>query len=114
MPRAWKNGANQPPGPNSTTAARPTVTGDSANGMSTIAFNSDRPWNRCRTSTHATITPNTPVMSTVTTVMISVSWNACSTSGCDNVCATLDNPARTTVHRIAARGSNNNNETHVS
>src|SRR3954463_12075924 len=100
MPRAWKNGANQPPGPNSTTAARPTVTGDSANGMSTIAFNSDRPWNRWRTSTQATITPNTPVTNTVMTVTIAVSWNACSTSGCVRVCVTLDSPAFATVHTI--------------
>ena len=61
MPRASKNGASQPPGANSTKQARPTVTGDSANGRSTSAFRNERPWKRCRTSTHATITPKNVV-----------------------------------------------------
>src|SRR3954470_4784399 len=113
IPRAAKNGANHPPGPNSTTAAKPTVTGDSANGMSTTAFSSERPWNRCRTSTHATMTPNRVVMTTVTTVTIAVSWNAWRTSGSVSVCVTLDRPARTTVQKIAMSGSNNNSATHA-
>ena len=111
IPRAWKNGANQPPGPNSTTAARPTVTGDSAKGMSTTAFMSARPQNRCRTSTHATMTPNAPVTSTVITVIRAVSWNAWITSGCPNVSTTFWRPARATVTMIAIIGSSRSSST---
>ena len=39
IPRASKNGSNHPPRPNSNTHAMPTVTGDSAKGRSTSAFN---------------------------------------------------------------------------
>ena len=43
------------------------------------------------------------MISTAITVMIAVSWNAWSTSGCVSVCVTLENPARTTVQKIAAQ-----------
>ena len=69
MPRASKNGSSHPPRPNRITAASPTVTGDSANGRSTSAFSSDLPTNRCRTSTHAVITPKNVVTTTVMTVI---------------------------------------------
>src|SRR6478672_12349825 len=111
MPLDWKKGANHPPGPNSRMAARPTVTGDSANGMSTIAFSSDLPWKRCRTSTHATMTPNNVVMTTAITVMIAVSWKAWSTSGCVSVWVTLDQPAFTTVQMMAIMGNSSSNPT---
>ena len=45
MPRAEKNGSNQPPRPNSRTQASPTVTGESANGRSTSAFRMPLPRN---------------------------------------------------------------------
>ena len=48
------------------------MTGDSANGRSTSAFISARPWKRWRTSTQATIRPNTVVTTTVITVMMPV------------------------------------------
>ena len=87
------------------------MTGDSANGMSTIAFSSDRPWKRCRTSTHATMTPNSVVMTTAITVMMAVSWKAWSTSGCVSVWVTLDQPAFTTVQRMAIMGNSSSNPT---
>ena len=49
------------------------MTGESANGRSTSAFMMPLPRNRWRTSTHAAITPNTAVTTTVITVMIAVS-----------------------------------------
>ena len=65
IPRAATKSVNQPPVPNSRTAASPTVTGESANGRSTTAFMSERPRNRCRTSTHATTSPKNVVTATV-------------------------------------------------
>ena len=77
IPCAAKKSVNQPPVPKRSTAARPTVTGDSANGRSTTAFRRDRPTNRCRTRTHATTRPKNVVTMTVISVMIPVSRNAC-------------------------------------
>ena len=72
-----KKSVNHPPVPNNRTAARPTVTGESANGRSTTAFRNERPMNRCRTRTQATTRPKNVVTTIVINVMIPVSKNAC-------------------------------------
>ncbi len=84
MPRALNHGSNQPPVPNSRTAARPTTTGETASGRSTIALTSRRPGNRSRARTIATTTPKTEVTTTVSAVMTPVRKKAWRTSGCDS------------------------------
>ena len=112
MPRLEKKSANHPLRPNRMTAARPTVTGDSANGRSTNAFISARPANRCRTSTHATTTPITAVTTTVTTAMMPVSRKACCTSGSRNVSATTCQPGSSAVHAMLSSGSSSSAPTY--
>ena len=53
------------------------------------------------------MTPNTAVTTTVITVMISVSWNACRTSARLNVSFTVDQPGLSAVHTMPTSGSSN-------
>jgi hypothetical protein len=66
------HGSNHPPSPNSTTAIRPTITGETARGRSTAALIKARPGKRSRAITSATITPKTDVTITEMTVMTPV------------------------------------------
>ena len=111
IPRAAKKSVNQPPVPNSRTAASPTVTGESANGRSTTAFMSERPRNRCRTSTHATTSPKNVVTATVITVMIPVSRNACCTSGLESVSPMIETPGSNALVTIPISGRSRSSAT---
>ncbi|TML01096.1 MAG: hypothetical protein E6G40_04045 [Actinobacteria bacterium] len=73
IPRAAKKGSNHPVRPNSNTAIRPTMTGDTARGRVTRALTRPRPGNRSLVRTRASGTPNTAVTTTVITAMMIVS-----------------------------------------
>ena len=65
MPAAAKKAANHPPRPNRMMAARPTVTGESANGRSTNAFISARPRIAAARAPTRRRRPTAPVTTTV-------------------------------------------------
>ncbi len=73
IPWAAKNDSNQPPRPNSRTAIRPTITGETGQAGGPPPRSSRLlPGKRSRASTSATITPKTDVTITVMTMMTPV------------------------------------------
>ena len=67
---------SQPPFPNTRISARPTTTGEIANGRSMIALSTPLPRNRPRASASAQSTPKTVLSGTAIAVTVSVSQNA--------------------------------------
>ena len=95
MPRAAKNGSNQPPRPNRITTISPTMTGDTASGRSTMRAHQpparEPIAGQHQRRDHAEAPP---VTTTVTTSMMAVSTNACRTSGSRQRLARTIRPGR--------------------
>ena len=62
---------SQPSTPHSRTSETPTITGETANGMSTMASTMPRPGNRPRASASAVTRPNTTFSGTTMATMVS-------------------------------------------
>ena len=72
MPWSASHGPNQPVRPKTSSSARPTTTGEIANGRSISASSSRLPGKRPRTSASAAKTPNTALSGTVMAATSSV------------------------------------------